>query len=210
MIRTVRAVVGVAALSAALVATGFVGGAQADKPPKNLRCDGVVVGGKYHHVRVPRGESCKLVNAVVTGNFRARKAIDVKVLDTRVRHNLMIVGARGEVKVGNKRGCRFDPIIGNNVVVRNSHNVLLCQLSLGNNLTVRNNDGRITVRDNRVDNNIRVNRNDKYNADGPAGHRRPGAIRLIRNKAGNHVHVFRNHRSRDLILRRTSPAPTVK
>lgn len=201
---------GATAMSIALIAAGVAGGAQADKPPKNLVCDGKVVGGKYHHVKVPRGESCMLIGAVVTGNLRARSAVDVRVLDTVVRHNLMIVKASGDVKIGPRRGCRYDPIIGNNIVVRNSHNVLICQMSVDNNLTVRRNDGRITLRSNAVDKNIKVNRNKKYDGDGHVGHRNPGTIRLIRNDAGRHIQVFRNHKSRDLKLRRNSPKPIVK
>lgn len=206
----IKKILGVTTAAVALAAGSVAGTAQADPPPKKLTCVGKVVGGKYHHVKVPKGESCKLIDAKVTGNLRARGAVNVKVLDTSVRHNLMIVAATGEVKVGNRKGCRYDPVVGNNVVVRNSHDVLLCQLSLGNNLTVRGNDGRITVRDNVVDNNIRVSRNDAFVSDGPAGHRKPGAIRLIENEAGNHIQVFRNDDSRELILRNNTPEPVVK
>lgn len=206
----IKQLVGVAAVTAALTAGAVAGATQADKPPRNLTCTGKVVGGEYHHVKVPRGKSCTLVDATVTGNLRARDAENVRVLDTPVRHNLMVVGATGDVKIGNRVGCGYDPVVGNNVVVRGSHNVLLCRLSLGNNLTVRGNDGRISVRDNRVDNNLRVSRNDKYDGDGPSGHRKPGAIRLLRNTAGNHVQVFRNASSRELVLRHNSPAPVVK
>lgn len=206
----IKKVLGATTVVVAVAGAAVVGVAQADKPPSNLTCSGTVTGGTYHHVKVPKGESCKLVDATVTGNLRARGAVDVKVLDTPVKHNLMIVGATGDVKVGNRVGCRYDPVVGNNVVVRNSHNVLLCQLSLGNNLTVRGNDGKITVRENVVDNNLRVNRNDKYVADGPSKHRRPGAIRVLRNEAGNHIRLQRNDDSRELILRNNSPEPTVQ
>jgi len=115
----------------------------------------------------------------------------------------------GTVLIG-PTGCKFDPLVGNNVHVTKSHNVLICFVTTRNNILVTGNDGRVSVRDSVAGNNIHVDRNRAWVKDGPVRHNRPGAIRLLRDTAGNHIHVFHNDDSRVLILKGNSPEPVVK
>ncbi|MPZ62377.1 MAG: hypothetical protein GEU93_14005 [Propionibacteriales bacterium] len=197
------------AVATAALAAGGMGVSQADTQPPNLVCDGTVDGGTYKRVTVPKGESCRLVDATVK-SVRARGAHDVRILDTDVRRNLMVAGSTGTTKIGNAGECSYDPAVANNIVVRGSHHVLVCQMSVGNNLTIRRNDGRITVRDNTVDNNLKVNRNLAYDGNGSVRHRDPDAIRIRGNDAGNHIMVFGNDSSRNLRMWDNTPKPRVK
>ena len=175
-----------------------------------FHCDGTYVGQTFKHVRVGEGDTCILRDSTVTGNFQARNPRTVKILDTEVEHNIMVRGATHDVVIGNA-GCKFDPVVGNNIKVDNSHNVAICWMTVDNNVMVRGNDGRITLMNNTVGNNIDVSRNDRYNAQpGDDAHRFPGAIRIKHNTAGNHIKLFKNDRSRFRGLGSNTPTPTVK
>ena len=79
-------------------------------------------------------------------------------------------------------------------------------MSVDNNITVRNNDGRVTVRDSSAGNNIKVNRNLAYAPQaGDPTHVNAGAIRILRNTADNHIVARGNDASRDVIARDNTP-----
>jgi hypothetical protein len=161
-------------------------------PIPNLSCDGVY-SGTYHNVTVPEGASCTLTaDSVITGGVHAKRGA-LNLFDySATGHNVMAMGVVHDVVIGTE-GCKYDPPVGNNVMVKFSHNVLICYVAADNNIVVTGNDGKITVRDSSAGNNIMVNRNKKYVADGPVKHKRAGAIRLLRLTAGGHVTSKHNH-----------------
>jgi hypothetical protein len=184
---------------------------QAAAPGNHLVCDNHSAHpytGTYRSVTVPKGASCFLRNAVVTGNVKAlHGAVNVYITNTRVDRNIMLRGVTRNVKIGPGR-CKIDPIVGNNIKVTRSHNVLICLMNVDNNVTVTRNDGRITLTANTADNNISVNDNLAYHhLAGDGHHRRIAAIRVRHNVAGRHIKVTGND-SRPLILRHNTPTPT--
>jgi hypothetical protein len=198
-----------------LLTTGTVAASAASPQPSaeasaNFTCDGTYVNRTFKHVRVRPGDTCILKNSTVTGNLMARRPATVKVLDTAVRHNLMVRGATQDVVIGN-RGCRQDPTVGNNLKVTKSHNVAICWMTTKNNIKVTRNDGRISLFHNHAGRSIDVSRNLAYVADPGTKHQRAGAIRLRYNTADSHIRLFDNHPTRDLLgLRKNSPIPEVK
>lgn len=226
--------IGVAAVASALVASGAITAATtaaeaefesrqatssktksepaAKRSGKPIRCDGVLKLGDAPKAKlvVRKGDSCTVVDSTIK-SLRARPgSVDVRVYGTEVTRNLMVRGATGTVHIGPK-GCRYDPVVGNNLVVRNSHNVLICFTSVDNNITVRNNDGRVTIRDSVAGNNLRANRNLAYAPKaGDPKTRKAAAIRLLRNQADNHIVARGNHPSRKVIDRRNSPTALVR
>jgi hypothetical protein len=165
--------------------------------------------GTYRNVEVSEFASCYMEGAVVTGNFFARNTPNnVVLLNTEFAHNVRVYGATGQTTIG-IAGCRQDPPIGNNIRVTDSHNVLICQMTVDNNITVKRNDGRITVRQSSAGNNVFVDRNKRYNPKaGDGTHRAAGDIRLFGVHADNHVFVRLN--KRDLRLRNVTADNDVK
>jgi hypothetical protein len=181
----------------------------AEQPP-NLVCDGTYTGQTFKHVRVRPGATCVLKDSTVTGNLMARDPRTVKVIDTEVRRNLKVRGATDFVKIGNA-GCKLDPVVGNNIQVRESHNVLICYMTTKNNISVTGSDGRISLFHNNAGRHIAVSRNDAYDRDPGVTHPNPGAIRLRYNTVGGHIRLADNHHSRDLLgLGTNEPSPRVK
>lgn len=179
--------------------------ASAEAAPAKLVCDGVVNGGTYHSVTVPEGASCVLKGVTVKHNVKALHAPrNVKVLDSNVGGNVHVKGATGTVHVG-QAGCKYDPPVRVNVLVYDSHHVLVCYVS-AHNIQVKRNDGRVTVRDS-VAHRIDVSRNLKC-VDCANGHRRPGAVRLLRNESETHIHAF--HNKRQVIARGNTPKPVIR
>jgi hypothetical protein len=163
--------------------------------------------GTYASVRVPKGASCFLRDAVVRGNVMAlHGAVNVSIVGTDVGRNIKLTKVRRNVKIGTA-GCRLDPPAGNNIMVTRSHNVLICFMTVGNNIAVKRNDGRISLFHNDVRSNINVSRNLRYDRKpGDGHHRRIAAIRLRHNVAGRHIWVVRNA-GRGVIHRDNSPRP---
>ncbi|MEZ0579008.1 hypothetical protein [Nocardioides sp. MH1] len=185
--------------------------AHAADPGTRLVCDNSSAHpytGTYKSVTVPKGASCFLRNAVVTGNVKAlHGAKNVFIVNTRVDRNIMLRGVTRNVKIG-PGNCKIDPIAGNNIKVTRSHNVLICLMSVDNNIMVTRNDGRITLTANKVDNNISVTNNLAYHHLASDGHhKRIAAIRVRHNVAGRHIRVTGND-SRPLILRHNTPTAT--
>lgn len=200
-----RRCIGVAAVAAALVASVSI--ASPASAAQAVECNGTLSLGDAPQTRVivRAGASCMVVDSTIKSLRALPGSVDVSVVDSDVTRNLMVRGATGTVQIG-PADCRFDPNIGNNIVVRNSHNVLVCLMSVDNNITVRNNDGRVTIRDSSAGNNIRANRNLAYNEQpGDAAHVNPGAIRILRNTADNHIVARGNDASRDVIARDNTP-----
>ncbi len=184
-----------------LLAWGVAEPSGAAPPARDLTCDGTYRNVTVKNVKVEPGASCTLVDSTVLGNVHARDAVDVLVLDTDVAHNINVMGATGDVKIGNAVGCSFDPSTGNNIMVKKSHNVLICRQDVDNNIMVTGNDGRITVSDSAAGNNIMVNRNRAFVPDGDATHSVPGAIRVIRCTVRGHLFTKGNDPSRTVVLR---------
>lgn len=205
-----RRCIGAAAVAAALVASIAIASTPASAA-KAVECDGTLSLGNAPKTRVivEAGASCTVVDSTIKSLRALPGSVDVFVVDSDVTRNLMVRGATGTVHIG-PADCRFDPNVGNNVVVRNSHNVLICLMSVDNNITVRNNDGRVTVRDSSAGNNIKVNRNLAYAPQaGDPTHVNAGAIRILRNTADNHIVARGNDASRDVIARDNTPVALV-
>lgn len=175
---------------------------------KPIPCTGLLALGDAPKAKivVPAGASCTIMDSTVKSVRGLPGAVDVKVLNTDVRRNLMVRGATGTVHIGDPH-CIYDPNVGNNIIVRNSHNVLICAMRVRNNVMVRNNDGRITVRDSVVRRSIRVNRNLAYAPHpGETGPPWAGVIHLIDNTAGGHIVARDNDPSRGIGSRGNTPA----
>lgn len=193
----------VVAVVLALIGIGVVHSANA--APNKLVCTGKVIGGAYHSVTVPEGESCTLIRVTVRHNVKAlHSPHDVKVLNSVVGGNVHVNGATGLTHVG-QRFCKHDPPVRGNVLVYNSHEVLICYVD-GHNIQVRRSDGRITLRDNTA-HRISVSNNPEC-VDCGTAHRRSEAIRLLRNVAERHIHAFNN--DREIIHRRNTPDPVIR
>lgn len=179
-------------------------------PVKNLRdCDGTY-SGTYRNVTVQEGGSCVLAaGATVVGGVHAKQGAANLYVYTDVGRNIMADGVTGTVFIG-PEGCKYDPTVGNNIHVMKSHNVLICRVAVRNNIMVTGNDGRISVRDSTAGNNIHVDRNLRCVSDGHVAHSQPCAIRLLRDTADNHIHVFHNDPTRLVILRDNTPTPVVR
>ena len=104
----------------------------------------------------------------------------------------MVRKARGTVKIG-AASCRLDPPAGNNIKVTRSHNVLICYMTVDNNIAVTRNDGRISLFHNDVGNNIKVTKNLAYDRrPGDGHHQQIEAIRLRHNVAARHIWIKQN------------------
>jgi hypothetical protein len=197
----------VTVVAAALVASVSISTSPASAAPA-LECDGTLNLGDAPKTRVivRAGDSCTVVDSTIKSLRALPGSVDVRVHNTEVTRNLMVRGATGTVHIG-PEDCKFDPVVGNNLIVRNSHNVLICFTSVDNNIMVRNNDGRITVRDSSAGNNIMVNRNLAYDPDaGDLNTAMAAKIRLLRNTADNHIVARNNNPTRDIVTRGNSPA----
>ncbi len=159
----------IALLSSALLTISLVGStspANADHATVvtdvNFVCNGTFDHTTFEgNVVIPDGATCIITNSTVEGNVRtqANAAPElVRLIDTDVRLNIHIRNVTGSVTIGSP-DCLIDPEVGRNLMVRNSANVAICEMSIGNNLVLRNNTGRLMARDNLACNNIRVVRN---------------------------------------------------
>jgi len=190
-----------ALIAALAMVLAFMGVANAQSQPKNIRCDSTVTGGTYKNVTVRSGDSCTLSGVTVTGNVHGMKgSVDISILDGTVAHNVQVNGSTGTVRIGNKTGCKYDPPVGNNVHVTNSHNVVICYVNADNNIMVTRNDGRVTVRDSSAGNNLSVSRQLPYVSDGNDNdHRHPEYVRILDNTWGNHLFHSNPQRPRTIV-----------
>lgn len=199
-----------AMLAALMLAMTMMGTAEAkgrNKPePRPIWYCGAQHGDRIVNVNRPKmkvvvqeGADCTIINSRVKSVQAINTARDVNIWDTKVKRGVHVMGATGTVHIGVKK-CNYDPPVGNNVKVTKSHNVLICYVTAKNNIMVNDNDGRVTVRDSVAGNNIMVNRNRPYVSDGNETHRNPGAIRILRNRAGNHI-TARKNSDRDVIVK---------
>ncbi|MER7605553.1 hypothetical protein [Nocardioides sp. NPDC127503] len=148
--------------------------------PPDLVCDGSYHHRTFRHVVVPDGVRCVITSSRITGNVRTTGAPRVvSITDTHVGLNIHIRNVVERVTIG-AAGCRVDPVAGRNLMVRNSRNVAICEMSIANNLVVRDNRGTLMVRDNKACNNLRVVRN----------HVR--SMRVVRNSYAGNFSVARN------------------
>lgn len=127
--------------------------------PANFYCNGTFDGGTYRNVVIHGGATCVITNATISGNVRTLGAPKVvSITNTDIDRNVHVRNVTGSVTIG-AAGCRVDPKVGNNLIVRNSKNVAVCEMWIGNNLVLSNNTGRLMARDSTACNNIRVVRN---------------------------------------------------
>jgi hypothetical protein len=112
-------------------------------------------------VVVPEGANCFIVDATITGAFRAIHSPGVvSLIDTHVlaKGGIFVKGAMRRVTIGSD-GCRVDPYAGRNLKVFDSRNVAICEMGIRNNLMVKRSTGRVMVRDNYACNNLMVTDN---------------------------------------------------
>lgn len=177
-------------------------------PYADVVCKGSITGGTYANVRVPRGQTCILQDAHVKGDVTTRGARNVYLFDTTVVGDVRLRGVSSDVVFGDRVGCRFDPVVGGSILVTNSHNVLVCQATVGRNVEIVGSTGMVTVRDSAVRHQLIIRDTRRY--DGPtgeqAGHRRPGAIRVLRVDAG---YIGLHDNARRLIVRDVTPEPVI-
>lgn len=134
--------------------------ASAEAQPKNTVCDGTLEAGTFKNVRVAAGDSCTVgPNVTITGNFFAVKSPGVINVNTDIGHNFIVANGTGSVTFG-PAGCLVDPHVGNNLIVRDSNNVAICQATVDNNIMLRDNTGRLMLRDSVACNKIKVVSND--------------------------------------------------
>ncbi len=123
-------------------------------------CDGTYRHRTFKSVVVKDGDKCRIFGSVIRRNLRTTGSPRlIKIINTPIRRNTEIRNVTERVVIGN-RGCRIDPRNGNNLLVRDSRNVAICQMSVDNNLAVKHNTGRVTVIDNIACNSLRVVNND--------------------------------------------------
>ena len=197
----------VALLAAMMLLCGSPAMATPHEHVKNVVCSNETLTGHYKNVTVAKNSSCTLDGAVVDGNVKANRVYDVLIYDTEVAHNIHVMRSIGDVVIGVK-GCGYDPHAGNNIMVQKSHNVLICQETVDNNIQVKGNDGKITIRDSSAGNNIQVMNNKKYtvyDTDKPTKHRKPGAIRVLDSTYGNHL-MIKHNANRLVIAKRNTQA----
>lgn len=152
----------------------------AQAQPPDLVCDGSYHHRTFRHVVVPDGARCVITDSRITGNVRTTGAPRVvSITDTHVGRNIHVRNVVERVTIG-AAGCRVDPVAGRNLMVRNSRNVAICEMSIANNLVVRDNRGTLMVRDNKACNNFRVVGN----------HVR--SLRVLRNSYAGNFTVARN------------------
>lgn len=166
----------------------------------NVSCDGALNGGVYNNIRVRRGDNCLLVDVHVNGSVRAIGARSLRIHDSVIVGNVIAKRVSGDVYLGSKQTCRYDPKVGGSVIVKNSHNVLICQMEVCKKIVVKNNDGKITVRDSKT-RTLRVQGNKRFVRDnGDRNHPRLSVIRLIDNKAKRLI--VKNNKPRKVQVRR--------
>jgi len=154
-----RMIAALAILIVGILTVGFASPATA-VPARNVECNGTLLAGTFRNVTVPEGASCTIgPDVTILGNFRATKSPGVIAVNTNIGRNFMVAGATGSVRFGPDT-CLVDPRVGNNLKIRNSNNVAVCEAYVENNLSVTGSTGRVMVRDNVVCNNLRVVRND--------------------------------------------------
>jgi hypothetical protein len=164
----------------------------------NVVCNGALVGGTYRNVTVKRGDTCVLADVKVNGSVHANGARNLLVHDATIRGNVVARHVSGDVYLGSKQSCKYDPVVGGSVVVKHSHNVLICDMTVCKKVVLKHNDGKITVRSSTA-RKIVVKYNRQFVRDrGDSTHRGLSTIRLI------HVHgrVVAKHNAPRQVLRR--------
>jgi hypothetical protein len=195
---------GVSALT--LAALSVTAPAQAAGHGPNIRNCDTTIHGKVHNVTIQAGSSCTLAaDATVTGGVHAKKGAANLTIRTNVARNIMARGVTGTVIISTP-GCKFDPLVGNNVKIQHSHNVLICDVTSKNNIAANGEDGQVTIRDSHAGNNIFADRERAYVGPPLNSHRHPEWVRLLRDTAGNHIFELGDS-ARVVVNRDDSPTP---
>jgi hypothetical protein len=129
-------------------------------PGPNFNCNGTFSGQTFRNVRIQAGATCIITNSTITGNVQGTGGNVVRIINTDITGNgVNIRDVTGSVTIGSA-GCAVDPFVNNNLMVTDSNNVAICEMSIENNLVLTGNTGRLMARDNIACNNIRVENND--------------------------------------------------
>ena len=140
-------------------------------------CNGTFTGRTFQTVVIPDGATCVIRDSVIAGSVRTvGSPEEVRIIRTRVGHNVNVRNVTGTVIIGSA-DCEIDPFVGNNLKVRDSNNVAVCQMTVDNNIVLIGNTGRMMVRDNTACNSIRVKNNNLI------------ALRVLRNRYVLHLSV---------------------
>jgi hypothetical protein len=174
-VRTLLA--GLAATAAATLTIGPVHAAPATD------CNGSVSGTTVGPLVVPSGATCTLTDVVVNGSVRVeaggalvtddttvngsvigRQARTVRLIDTDVvgtgtAGNVNLRGTAGPIVIGSQ-GCAVDPSTGNNIILVNNHGTIaICFMTVGETVSLRDNDKTIGVFHNTIGNPLVVQNN---------------------------------------------------
>jgi hypothetical protein len=129
-------------------------------PGPNFNCNGTFNGQTFRNVRIQAGATCIITNSTITGNVQGTGGNVVRIINTDITGNgVNIRDVTGSVTIGSA-GCAVDPFVNNNLMVTDSNNVAICEMSIENNLVLTGNTGRLMARDNIACNNIRIENND--------------------------------------------------
>lgn len=155
-------------------------------------CDGTVSHTTFEgNVVVPDGATCVIRSSTVLGSVRTQSGAApaaVSIINTDVRLNINLQNVTDSVTIGTEE-CAVDPEVGRNLKVRNSANVAICEMRVANNLVLRENTGRMMVRDNLACDNIRVVRNDLI------------GLRVLRNRYVVNMTIAENQVERTRIVK---------
>lgn len=144
----------------AVFVVGAWDSAHAGGPPPNFDCNGTFDGLTFKNIRISEGATCIITNSTITGNVQGTGGDVVAILDTDITGNgVNIRDVTGSVTIGSA-GCDVDPFVNNNLMVTDSRNVAICDMSIENNLVLSGNTGRLMASNNTACNNIRVVDND--------------------------------------------------
>ncbi|MDQ4038573.1 MAG: hypothetical protein M3313_09550 [Actinomycetota bacterium] len=147
-------------------------------------CTGTITGGTTGSLIVPEGETCTLEGVTVNGNIRIEaggalitddstingnvrgngartvQLIDTDVVGTGTTGNITLTGTTGKIVIGSE-GCRVDPAVGNNItLIDNEGNISICYMTVGETINVQGtDDGRIGIHNNTVGNSLIVQDN---------------------------------------------------
>ncbi len=219
----VPALLAIAMLASLAVSPAASAGAIVAASP--TECTGTIGAETVGSLVVPDGATCTLNGTTVEGNvtlgtgsslitddatitlsvFAIDRPATVQLIDTDVLVNIFVTRATGPIVIG-PEGCAVDPVVGNNVFLRdNRGTIAICLMSIGENLELVNNKRSIGVFDNVVGNNLIATGNTgsalrlRDNVVGISGggniqidDNHGSLIRLERNDAGNLIDCTAN------------------
>lgn len=148
---------------------------------QNVVCKNAYIDTVVHTVTVAKGDSCTLgPDAYVNGSIKSHGGRALYLYGSTVVGSITLDHVSGDVYLGDTGGCSYDPRIGGSILITGSHNVLICQTTVCKDLTLKHDNGRITVKASAVRRTLRILHNNRYRADAKdVGHRIPSRIHVI-------------------------------